>query len=92
MTDNVTRRDFLNGMALAIAAGVAPSRLLAAPPAGAPYPPALTGLRGSQPGSYDVAHAVRDGRRFDLDRVAARESVDLVVVGAGISGLAAAWY
>ncbi len=92
MTDRVTRRDFLNGMALAIAAGVVPSRLVAAPPAGSPYPPALSGLRGSQPGSYDVAHAIRDGRRFDLDRVASRESVDLVVVGAGLSGLAAAWY
>ena len=92
MTDRVTRRDFLNGMALAVAAGVAPSRLLAAPPPGAPYPPALTGMRGSQPGSWDVAHAMRDGRRYDLDRVAARETVDLVVVGAGISGLATAWY
>ncbi len=92
MSDRVTRRDFLNGMAVAIVAGVAPTRLLAAPPPGAPYPPALTGMRGSQPGSYDAAHAIRDGRRYDLDRVAARESVDLVVVGAGISGLATAWY
>ena len=56
MTDRVTRRDFLNGMAIAIAAGVAPSRLLAAPPAGAPYPPALSGMRGSQPSAI---HAVR---------------------------------
>src|SRR5277367_1439703 len=25
------------------------------------YPPALTGLRGSHAGSFDVAHALRDG-------------------------------
>ena len=91
MSGHVTRRDFLNGMALAIAAGVAPSRLLAAAPPQAPYPPALAGFRGSHPGSFDVAHAVRDGKRYDLDRLATRETVDLVVVGAGISGLAAAW-
>ncbi|MCC7326778.1 MAG: NAD(P)/FAD-dependent oxidoreductase [Burkholderiales bacterium] len=92
MTGQVTRRDFLNGMALAIAAGVAPSHLFAARMGVAPYPPSLTGLRGSQPGSFEVAHALRDGRGYDIDRVAARENVDLVVVGAGISGLAAAWF
>ena len=93
MTGTVTRRDFLNGMAIAVVAGVAPSRLLAADAPGvAPYPPALTGFRGSAPGSFDVAHAIRDGRRYDLDRVAAGETFDLVVAGAGISGLAAALY
>jgi spermidine dehydrogenase len=91
MSAPITRRDFLNGMALAIAAGLAPAGLLrAAPPVA--YPPALAGMRGSHPGSYEVAHALRDGKRFSLERVPLAGTVDLVVVGAGISGLAAAWF
>ncbi|WP_203643893.1 FAD/NAD(P)-binding protein, partial [Streptomyces sp. SID14478] len=55
------------------------------------YPPTETGLRGQQPGAYDVAHAVRDGD-FAPGRIAeTRESYDLVVVGGGLSGLAAAY-
>ena len=91
MSDGVTRRDFLNGMALAVVAGLAPSEILALA-AAKRYPPAEQGFRGSQPGSFDVAHAIRDGKRYDLDRVAIGETVDLVVVGAGLSGLASAWY
>src|SRR3954454_3060783 len=59
---------------------------------GTAYPPAATGLRGSHPGSFEVAHALRDGERFDIDGLVDRDDVDLVVVGAGISGLAAAWF
>jgi spermidine dehydrogenase len=59
---------------------------------GTAYPPATTGLRGSHPGSFEVAHALRDGERFDVDGLADSDDVDLVVVGAGISGLAAAWF
>src|SRR5262249_27516848 len=58
------------------------------------YPPALTGMRGSHDGSFDVAHALRDGRfwRTAGDPVNTGEAYDLVVVGGGISGLAAAYY
>jgi spermidine dehydrogenase len=49
-------------------------------------------MRGSHPGSFEVGHAIRDGRRFDIDDVPVEETVDLAVVGAGISGLAAAWF
>ena len=59
---------------------------------GTAYPPAATGLRGSHPGSFEVAHALRDGERFEVDGLADGDDVDLVVVGAGISGLAAAWF
>jgi spermidine dehydrogenase len=59
---------------------------------GTAYPPAATGLRGSHPGSFEVAHALRDGERFDMAGVSDTDEVDLVVVGAGISGLAAAWF
>jgi len=59
---------------------------------GSSYPPERTGLRGSHPGSFEVAHEIRDGRRFDVAGHPVEESYDLVVVGAGISGLAAAWF
>lgn len=102
MTSRVTRRDFLNGVSLAAAgAAVMDPRALWAEvmkgPApdlasGGDYPPALTGLRGNHDGAYEVAHALAwDGKRparyTDLD-----EEYDLVVVGTGISGLAAAYF
>ena len=61
---------------------------------GAPYPPALTGLRGSHDGSFEVAHALRDGSFWATAGAPAdtSERYDLIVVGAGISGLAAAWF
>ncbi|MGH8314925.1 MAG: NAD(P)-binding protein, partial [Steroidobacterales bacterium] len=90
MSPRITRRDFLDGVALTIAAGLAPKNLFAA--AGASYPPALTGDRGSTPAAYFIAHAVRDGKRFDPSKLAIDETLDLVVVGSGISGLAAAHF
>jgi spermidine dehydrogenase len=88
---SITRRDFLNGTTLAIASGLTPAAQIAADPAR--YPPALTGMRGQHPGSFEVAHAfARQGQRFGVDQAAVEESYDLVVVGGGISGLAAAWF
>lgn len=93
MRQDVSRRDFVNGAAVAIAAGLAPIDLLRASPAvRAPYPPAAGGFRGSAADSFSVAHALRDGERPALDGVVPDEHFDLVVVGAGISGLAAAWF
>jgi spermidine dehydrogenase len=87
----ISRRDFLNGMALTIASGLTPAAQIAADPAR--YPPALTGLRGQHPGSFEVAHEIaRAGRRYPIDDLAIEESYDLIVVGGGISGLAAAWF
>ena len=86
----ISRRDFLNGMALTIAPGLTPAAQLAADPAR--YPPALTGLRGQHPGSFEVAHEIARGPRWRIDAGAIEESYDLVVVGGGISGLAAAWF
>ena len=56
------------------------------------YPPAQTGLRGSHAGSFEIAHSLRDGTFWQNagTPISVRESYDLVVVGAGISGLAAA--
>jgi len=88
----ITRRDFLNGTALTVAAGLAPAQLLVAPGAATgTYPPALTGLRGNHAGTYTLAHSLaREGATYP--GVLAREAYDLVVVGGGISGLAAAWF
>ena len=60
----------------------------------ASYPPALTGLRGSHVGSFETAHALaRAGRTWDVASAAdTGEVYDLVVVGAGLSGLAAALF
>jgi spermidine dehydrogenase len=96
----ITRRDFLNGAALTIATGMAPVQWLhaaqgaasgAAVPSGVYYPPALTGMRGNHPGTFTLAHSLaREGARYPT--VLAHEAYDLVVIGAGISGLAAAWF
>src|SRR5262249_55809383 len=86
---SISRRDFLNGVALTVAAGLTPAAQIAAEPAR--YPPALTGLRGQHPGSYEVAHAQAwQGKVFALEGLPIEERYDLVVVGGGISGLAAA--
>jgi spermidine dehydrogenase len=93
MNDKLTRRDFLDGMALAIAAGLAPVDLLAQGRLSVPYPPALTGLRGQHDGSFEAAHGLAlDRRRYTLGGRPVAEEYDCVVVGAGISGLAAAWF
>jgi spermidine dehydrogenase len=92
MPQPISRRDFLSGTALVIAGGLSPLAQLRAGPVPY-YPPALTGLRGSHPGSFEVAHqAGREGRSFDISGLAVEENFDLVVVGGGISGLAAAWF
>ncbi len=66
----ITRRDFLNGVALTIAAGLTPMQLLRAAPAGRYYPPALTGPRGSHPGAFEVAHQMGwEKRKFDYSKL-----------------------
>jgi spermidine dehydrogenase len=97
----ITRRDFLNGAALTLAAGatLSPRDLLALDElAGAPgrlspdyYPPVLTGMRGSHEGSFEVSHALAWRGEKPTDYTALDEHYDLVIVGGGISGLAAAY-
>jgi spermidine dehydrogenase len=92
MSNTINRRDFLGGTALIIAAGLTPLAQMRAEP-NRYYPPSLTGMRGSHPGSFEVAHQVgREGNSFDISGLAVEEQFDLVVVGGGISGLAAAWF
>ena len=89
---NISRRDFINGMALSVAAGssLSPLELLAATE-GIPYPPSLTGLRGSHPGSFEVSHALSwGGATWPQPDSVTDDIYDLVVVGGGLSGLSAA--
>ncbi|EED33023.1 twin-arginine translocation pathway signal [gamma proteobacterium NOR5-3] len=90
----ISRRDFLGGIALGTTAGaLTPLELLAQSGSSTSYPPALTGLRGSQPGSFDAAHAMAwGGKKFAVPKEQTDDDYDLVVVGGGISGLAAAFY
>ena len=50
---------------------------------GSAYPPGLTGLRGSHIGSFETAHAIRDGRRFDTEGIAPTDDEIHVVGGSG---------
>jgi spermidine dehydrogenase len=105
MQRKITRRDFLNGVAVTAGAAMMPWDLSAAGlsagqaavgPESSPnyYPPALTGMRGSHPGSFDAAHALRDGTFWDSAGKPedTGETYDLIIVGGGISGLAAAHF
>jgi spermidine dehydrogenase len=106
MARAISRRDFLNGAALGAGASLvggalSPAQLLAAGILDEPqlqnapdyYPPAKQGMRGNHDGSFAMAHRMRDGENADaLGQPAdTGETYDLVVVGGGISGLAAAY-
>jgi len=94
MDKNISRRDFLNGVSIAVGAsllpGTASAQDVGAQDVPGYYPPELTGMRGSHLGSFETAHLARDGASFDGDDTG--ERYDLVVVGGGISGLSAAHF
>ena len=94
LDQHITRRDFLNGVALGVGGSLASSWLTAcgrsvetaalfAPDRPAYYPPALTGMRGSHDGSWELAHALRDGTFWQQTGTVTdtRETYDLVMVG-----------
>lgn len=99
--DGVTRRDFLHDVTLAGAAlALSPATLAAAVETQVQtdadaryYPPTLTGLRGTHAGAFEAAHdaLAQEGKAFSAGQML-DEHYDLVVVGAGISGLAAAYF
>jgi len=94
---NITRRDFINGTLMAAGASMLPlegtSQAAMAAIEPSYYPPSLTGLRGSHPGSNTVAHDRALNKRSDWGPTTKlKEEYDLVVVGGGISGLSAAYF
>jgi len=97
MKNKITRRDFLNGTQVAIGASLLSPWCEVFGAVGAEfelgpdyYPPALTGLRGSHDGSWETMHARVSGQTWPSGKH--EETYDLVVVGAGISGLSAAYF
>jgi spermidine dehydrogenase len=101
MGRNIPRRDFLNGAAMTIGSALLPLRMRAGESNNDELqnhpsynPPVSTGLRGSHPGSFEIAHSLRDGTFWKNagapDELA--EKYDLIIVGGGISGLAAAHF
>jgi spermidine dehydrogenase len=97
----IARRDFLQGAAITtLASGLAPelaaaaeAEMLAQDQPGY-YPPTRLGMRGSHPGSFEAAHELRDGDFWNGATTLhdTGEDFDLVVVGGGISGLAATYF
>src|SRR6266852_5126151 len=107
MGREITRRDFLNGVAIGVggtlvAGEIGSETLLQSgvfdefAPEKSPdyYPPAKLGMRGNHDGTFTFSHRLRDGESPDSfgDPAATGENYDLVVVGGGISGLAAAYF
>jgi spermidine dehydrogenase len=101
MRRRIRRRDFLNGAALAAGTLLSPAALRRAfadspEPEAEPdyYPPVLTGMRGDHDDIYKTPHAIRDHTFWKTAGTPADtgESYDLVIVGGGISGLAAAHF
>ena len=91
---SITRRDFINGVSYGLAASVAPIDFLQAKNIDPfKYPPALMGIRGNHPGSFDHAHRLAlAGGKYLEEVIDLGESNDLIVVGGGISGLSAAYF
>jgi spermidine dehydrogenase len=99
----IARRDFLNGFGIAVGGSLAldntkwldvfglPRSPFSTPGSSEYYPPALTGMRGTTDAVMEVGHALRDGNTWGAPTQDA-ETYDLIVVGGGISGLAAAHF
>src|SRR5258708_37288487 len=105
MVSDIARRDFLNGVGMGgggtLRGGTVRANALraaavldefASEKAPDYYPPARMGMRGNHDGTFTFAHRLRDGEGADSfgEPQNTDESYDLVVVGGGISGLAAA--
>jgi spermidine dehydrogenase len=107
MDKPITRRDFINGVAIGITGASAALHALKAsaaqtrsvdsnvgvPEGAANYPPLRQGLRGNIPSAVDVFDSMAAGKymQFPVSPADIRDEYDLVIVGAGISGLAAAY-
>ncbi len=88
MDKDISRRDFLNGVSIAIGASLLPGTASAldvgAQDIPGYYPPELTGMRGSHPGSFEIAHMVRDGVSFDA---MIRASATILLLSVAVSAV-----
>jgi spermidine dehydrogenase len=100
MGRRIARRDFLNGVAVGVAGtyalrfGTTALAQQTAAPASDVYPPARLGLRGQHPSAIEAFGRINRGEfhaspAIDVDT---KETYDLVIVGGGLSGLAAAYF
>lgn len=99
---NISRRQFCQGTAVSLGASLAPwayANSTIHDFVGSPeissgyYPPAFEGLRGTHVGAFEVAHGVvREGKLWASGMDTGEGEFDLLVVGAGISGLSAAFF
>jgi spermidine dehydrogenase len=101
MDEKITRRDFLDATLLAtgaaLAAGTTPRELLAKANEGNPFDGYsgvgdYVGANGNTRAVMDAGHDLRDraAKGVKMPAVTPSETVDCVIVGGGISGLAAA--
>jgi spermidine dehydrogenase len=94
MGSDISRRDFLNGASVIIGTSFLPSSGVTASPGAQDgsgyYPPELSGMRGSHVGSFETAHEAVSGKKWRAHD--SGEHYDLIVIGAGISGLSAAYF
>ncbi|HJO04577.1 MAG TPA: NAD(P)-binding protein [Acidobacteriota bacterium] len=96
----IKRRDFVAGVS-AVVGGAMVTPRITAPAMARPlqvrpgdaenYPPLRTGMRGAHPGAFEAAHRTRDGANWE-GAEPVDESYDAIVVGGGLSGLAAAYF
>lgn len=92
--DGISRRDFLNGIAVTLGTSLGAAcggDGCGHKPIG-PATNAPTHVRAEMAPCLDAAHALRDGARFALGPLPLEHEVDLLVVGAGLSGLSAAYF
>jgi len=99
MDRGISRRDFVQGVAVGVGTAAAVADSLPAFGQATPigpadpksYPPLRMGMRGAHPGSFEDAPGMNNGKKLP-DPINTGETYDLVVVGGGLSGLAAAWF
>ena len=105
MSQNITRRDFIGGMAAGVGVGLLSKNapLFASTASGPEYnvnfngPPGKGDYRFSNGNTWEVlsaAHKIRDGNyeKQSLAAIDTGEELDLVIVGGGAAGLGGAYY